>query len=73
MTFLQNICHNLEKVVDCLKSVSRSSWTRKISGLLPALRVNNLELDLSMKMIKSLLYTVVHQAQYSMLLYRTRH
>jgi hypothetical protein len=34
------------------------------SGLLPALSVNIVELDLRMKMIKSLLYTVVHHDQY---------
>jgi hypothetical protein len=64
MTLIENICLKVEKVVDCQKSVTRSSWICKISGLLFALSVNILELDLRMKMIKSLLCTVVHHDQY---------
>jgi hypothetical protein len=45
MTLIENICLKVEKVVDCQKSVTRSSWICKISGLLPALSVNIVELE----------------------------
>ncbi len=67
MIFLENICLILEKVVVCLKLVRRSSSICKIQGLLPALPGDILKLDLRIKMMKSLLYTVAQHDQYCML------